>query len=75
MSTRASHSRMLHRKENSAADRQASKSQRTVAGAATRAPLNAASNNAPPPTPEPSIEFAGRDDVDSLLTEKMKGKN
>lgn len=71
MSTRATRPGMLHQKEN-AADAQAGKRQRTAAGSAARAPLSA---NAAPPAPDPAIEFAGRDDVDALLNEKMKGKN
>ncbi|KAF0931468.1 hypothetical protein E2562_004591 [Oryza meyeriana var. granulata] len=77
MSTRGARSGMLHQKEN-AADAQAGKRQRTAAGAAARAPLSAAANanaSTAPPAPEPAIEFAGRDDVDTLLNEKMKGKN
>ncbi|KAG8081265.1 hypothetical protein GUJ93_ZPchr0007g5761 [Zizania palustris] len=75
MSSRAARSGMLRQKENSAADAQVGKRQRTAAGAAARAPFSAAANNAPPPAPEPSIDFVGRDDVDALLNEKMKGKN
>uniref|UniRef100_A0A0D9WUL7 Kinesin-like protein n=1 Tax=Leersia perrieri TaxID=77586 RepID=A0A0D9WUL7_9ORYZ len=73
MSTRSGRSGLpLHQKEN-AADAQAGKRQRTAAGSAARAPLSSAA--APPPAPEPAIEFTGRDDVDALLNEKMKGKN
>ncbi|KAI5014859.1 hypothetical protein ZWY2020_056249 [Hordeum vulgare] len=52
------------------------KRQRTAAGTAPRPPLSTASQNAaaPPPTEAP-IEFAGREDVDALLNEKIKGKN
>jgi hypothetical protein len=57
-------------KEN---DAQYGKRQRTAGGSA-RPPLQNAP--APPPAPaEAPIEFAGRDDVDALLNEKMKGKN
>uniref|UniRef100_A0A0E0LG46 Kinesin-like protein n=1 Tax=Oryza punctata TaxID=4537 RepID=A0A0E0LG46_ORYPU len=74
MSTRATRSGMLHQKEN-AADAQAGKRQRTATGSAARAPLSSAAANAAPPAPDPAIEFSGRDDVDALLNEKMKGKN
>ena len=60
---------MLHHKENNLADAQPWKRQRT-AGGTGRAPLAAA----PPPTEEPMV-FAGREDVEALLNEKMKGKN
>ena len=62
-------------KENDAA--QHGKRQRTAGGPAARPPLSTASQNAaaPPPPAEAPIEFAGREDVDALLNEKMKGKN
>uniref|UniRef100_A0ACD5UQG7 Uncharacterized protein n=1 Tax=Avena sativa TaxID=4498 RepID=A0ACD5UQG7_AVESA len=60
-------------KEN---DAQYGKRQRTAGGAAARPPLSTASQNAPAPPPvEDPIEFSGREDVDALLNEKMKGKN
>ncbi|KAI5014864.1 hypothetical protein ZWY2020_056254 [Hordeum vulgare] len=69
---RAARAAMPRLKEN---DTQ-SKRQRTAAGTAPRPPLSTASQNAaaPPPTEAP-IEFAGREDVDALLNEKIKGKN
>jgi kinesin family protein C1 len=66
---------MPRHKENNPADAHAGKRQRTATGAG-RQPLSAA---APPPPPLPLEEepmvFAGREDVEALLNEKMKGKN
>lgn len=64
---------MLHHKENNPADAQPGKRQRTAAGTG-RAPLAAAPTPPPPPPEEPMV-FAGREDVEALLNEKMKGKN
>ncbi|WVZ61452.1 hypothetical protein U9M48_011320 [Paspalum notatum var. saurae] len=69
-SARGARSGMLHHKENNPAEGQAGKRQRTAAGTG-RQPLA----SAPPPPPEEPMVFAGREDVDALLTEKMKGKN
>ncbi|OEL15569.1 hypothetical protein BAE44_0023412 [Dichanthelium oligosanthes] len=72
MSARGVRPGMLHHKENNPADAQAGKRQRTATGAG-RQPLSAA---APPPPPsEEPIVFEGREDVEALLNEKMKGKN
>jgi kinesin family protein C1 len=60
---------VLHHKENNPADAQPVKRQRTAVGTG-RAPLAAA-----PPPPEEPMVFAGREDVEALLNEKMKGKN
>lgn len=69
MSARGVRPGVLHHKENNPADAQPGKRQRTAAGAG-RQPLAAA----PPPQEEPMV-FSGREDVDALLNEKMKGKN
>lgn len=69
MSARGVRPGTLRHKENTPADAQVGKRQRTAAGAG-RQPLSAA----PPPEDEPMV-FAGREDVDALLNEKMKGKN
>ncbi|PWZ13080.1 hypothetical protein Zm00014a_029534 [Zea mays] len=69
MSARGVRPGVLHHKENNPADAQPGKRQRTAAGAG-RQPLAAA----PPPQEEPMV-FTGREDVDALLNEKMKGKN
>ena len=58
---------MLHHKENNPADAQPGKRQRTAAGTG-RQPLATA-------PPEEPMVFAGREDVEALLNEKMKGKN
>ena len=58
---------MLQHKENNPADAQPGKRQRTAGTG--RAPLAAA------PPPEEPMVFAGREDVEALLNEKMKGKN
>ena len=63
---------MLRQKENTPADAQAGKRQRTATGAA-RQPLSAAAQ--PPPPEDQPMVFAGREDVEALLNEKMKGKN
>ncbi|KAJ1287343.1 hypothetical protein BS78_02G002800 [Paspalum vaginatum] len=67
-SARGARSGMLHHKENNPAEAQAGKRQRTAAGTG-RKPLASA------PPPEERMVFAGREDVDALLSEKMKGKN
>ncbi|KAG2631187.1 hypothetical protein PVAP13_2NG003700 [Panicum virgatum] len=72
MSARGVRPGMLRQKENTPADAQAGKRQRTATGAA-RQPLSAAAQP-PPPEDEPMV-FAGREDVEALLNEKMKGKN
>ncbi|PUZ68165.1 hypothetical protein GQ55_2G003400 [Panicum hallii var. hallii] len=75
MSARGVRPGMLRHKENNPADAQAGKRQRTATGAG-RQPLSAAAQ--PPPRPPPEEEpmvFAGREDVEALLNEKMKGKN
>ncbi|GJN36265.1 hypothetical protein PR202_gb25108 [Eleusine coracana subsp. coracana] len=66
MATRSTRAGTLHHKENEPVG----KRQRTAA-AAGRQPLVAA----PQLAVEEPIVFAGREDVDNLLTEKMKGKN
>lgn len=74
---RAARSATARLKENDTQSQsQYGKRQRTAAGPAARPPLSTASQNAaaPPPTEAP-IEFAGREDVDALLNEKIKGKN
>ncbi|XP_034582088.1 LOW QUALITY PROTEIN: kinesin-like protein KIN-14N [Setaria viridis] len=71
MSARGVRPGMLRHKENNPADAHAGKRQRTAAGAG-RQPLSAAAQ--PPPEEEPMV-FAGREDVEALLNEKMKGKN
>ncbi|CAL5077471.1 unnamed protein product [Urochloa decumbens] len=66
---------MLRHKENNPADAQAGKRQRTAAGTGPgRQPLSAAPPPPPPPEEEPMV-FSGREDVEALLNEKMKGKN
>ncbi|GJM94409.1 hypothetical protein PR202_ga11050 [Eleusine coracana subsp. coracana] len=65
MATRSTRAGTLHHKENEPVG----KRQRTAA--AGRQPLVAASQ----PAVEEPIVFTGREDVDNLLTEKMKGKN
>nr|CAB3451658.1 unnamed protein product [Digitaria exilis] len=75
MSTRGVRPGMLRQKENNPADAQAGKRLRTAVGAGSgRQPLSAAPAPPPPPEDEPMV-FAGREDVESLLNEKMKGKN
>lgn len=69
MSARGVRPGVLHHKENNPADAQPGKRQRTAVGTG-RAPLAAA-----PPPPEEPMVFAGREDVEALLNEKMKGKN
>nr|CAB3455435.1 unnamed protein product [Digitaria exilis] len=73
MSARGVRPGMLRQKENNPADAQAGKRLRTAAGTGSgRQPLSAAPP--PPPEDEPMV-FSGREDVESLLNEKMKGKN
>ncbi|CAN6196612.1 unnamed protein product [Urochloa humidicola] len=74
MSARGVRPGMLRHKENNPADAQAGKRQRTAAGTGPgRQPL-AAAPPPPPPEEEPMV-FSGREDVEALLNEKMKGKN
>ncbi|XP_002461304.1 kinesin-like protein KIN-14N [Sorghum bicolor] len=67
MSARGVRPGVLQHKENNPADAQPGKRQRTAGTG--RAPLAAA------PPPEEPMVFAGREDVEALLNEKMKGKN
>ncbi|XP_066396625.1 kinesin-like protein KIN-14N isoform X2 [Miscanthus floridulus] len=67
MSARGVRPGVLHHKENNPADAQPGKRQRTAAGTG-RQPLATA-------PPEEPMVFAGREDVEALLNEKMKGKN
>ncbi|KAL6647238.1 hypothetical protein ACP70R_014675 [Stipagrostis hirtigluma subsp. patula] len=75
MAARGARSATLHHKENApAGDAQPGKRQRTAAG---RTPLSAAAQNAAAAAAaaEEPMVFSGREDVESLLNEKMKGKN
>ncbi|TVU29016.1 hypothetical protein EJB05_20558, partial [Eragrostis curvula] len=71
MAARGARTGTLHHKEDTPAE-PAGKRLRTVATG--RQPL-AAVSAAPPPLAEEPVVFTGRDDVETLLNEKMKGKN